>query len=259
MEYIYPAFERGRIMKKELLEALRDYAYSGWQLRYQDYPDGILEGCALTTADHHILIAPGIIKCGGFIFLLKHQEQAPYEATERYISLKFRVEQAERFTDYNRYLTAFVLDEVLDRKENEVELCRFKLKAGSRLRYEYRDFYDIQTEFDTINLADATWAGRGGAAIAKPITDYFAREVLKCEKAQGQDIQFAYMCLQSSEAVPSEILIHYMRMKLRGQGLILADHHAFFPKLTEILEHIRTGKESVMGSTGRARKTIIMD
>jgi len=28
MEHIYPTFERGRIMKKELLWALRDYSYT---------------------------------------------------------------------------------------------------------------------------------------------------------------------------------------------------------------------------------------
>lgn len=42
MEHIYPAFECGRIMKKELLWALRDYSYSALQLQYADYPDGII-------------------------------------------------------------------------------------------------------------------------------------------------------------------------------------------------------------------------
>ena len=32
MEHIYPAFERGRIMKKELLWALRDYSYAALQI-----------------------------------------------------------------------------------------------------------------------------------------------------------------------------------------------------------------------------------
>ena len=34
MEHIYPAFERGRIMKKELLRALRDYSYLMRKARY---------------------------------------------------------------------------------------------------------------------------------------------------------------------------------------------------------------------------------
>ena len=35
-EHIYPAFERGRIMKKELLWALRDYSYTAMQNQYQE-------------------------------------------------------------------------------------------------------------------------------------------------------------------------------------------------------------------------------
>lgn len=258
MEYIYPAFERGRIMKKELLEALRDYSYSGLEIRYQEYPDGILEGCTLVTEGSHILIAPGVIKCGGFIFLIQHGQRVGYEATENYVSLKFKAERAEQFTDYNRYLAEFVLDEELDRRENEVELCRFKLKAGSLLRYQYRDFYDIQTEFDTLNLADATWAGRGGHTLAKAVTDYFAREVLKCRAAEGQDVQFAYDCLQSGEAVPREILNHYVRLKLRDYDMALDSNSLVFQKMDTILENIRNGREPFGGGIGRVRKMVMV-
>ena len=61
MEHIYPTFERGRIMKKELLWALRDYSYTALQLQYQDYPDGIISGCRLRTEDDVLYIGPGIV------------------------------------------------------------------------------------------------------------------------------------------------------------------------------------------------------
>lgn len=47
MEHIYPAFERGRIMKKELLWALRDYSYAALQIKYRDHADGIITGCGV--------------------------------------------------------------------------------------------------------------------------------------------------------------------------------------------------------------------
>lgn len=62
MKHIYPAFERGRIMKKELLWALRDYSYSALQLQYQDYSDGIIRGCRLRTEDNCLIVGKGIIK-----------------------------------------------------------------------------------------------------------------------------------------------------------------------------------------------------
>ena len=158
MEHIYPAFERGRIMKKELLWALRDYSYSALQLQYADYLDGIISGCGIRIEDDFLL-------------------------------------EREVLSDYVRYVTEFVLDENLERKQNELEVCRFKLKEGVRLRAEYKDFFDIETEYDTANLANATWTSAGGNTLSKEITAYFARKVLECENDDDKDIRFAYLLL----------------------------------------------------------------
>lgn len=77
-----------------------------------------------------------------------------------------------------------------------MELCHFKLKEGARLRTECKDFYDIQTEYDTWNLAHATWSAAGGNSLSKEVTDFFAREELACEKIEEGDCQFAYFLLQ---------------------------------------------------------------
>ena len=74
MEHIYPAFERGRIMKKELLWALRDYAYSALQIKYQKYANGILSGCRIHPEGSTLRIAPGMIKCADFIFLITGED-----------------------------------------------------------------------------------------------------------------------------------------------------------------------------------------
>lgn len=238
MEHIYPAFERGRIMKKELLWALRDYSYSALHLRYQDYPDGIISGCGIRVEESILCINPGVIKCQGFVFLLTKEERVEYVPTDRYISLKFRLAKKEELADYTRYITEFVLDENLERQPNEIELCRFKLKEGARLRTDYKDFFDIQTEFDTVNLADATWSAAGGNTLSKEVTDYFARKVLECGKAQDSDIQFAYLLLQSKEATRYEILADYVYRKTgrTGRGDNVQE---LFHVLEDILDRIR--------------------
>ena len=45
MQNLYPLFERNRILKKELLWSLRDYSFSQIQLEYQEYGQGIIQGC----------------------------------------------------------------------------------------------------------------------------------------------------------------------------------------------------------------------
>lgn len=243
MEHIYPAFERGRILKKELLWALRDYSYSALQLQYREYPDGILSGCSIRTEGSGVLwIGQGIIKCQGFIFLITGEEQVMYAPTDRYTSLKFRVEAKEELADYTRYTTDFVLDKSLERQPNEIEICRFKLKEGARLRTDYKDFFDIQTEFDTVNLADATWSAAGGNTLSKEVTDCFARKVLECGSAQDSDAQFAYLLLQGKEAVRREVLEDYITRKT-GRAAGHRSQQELFHALEAALDDIRRGSD----------------
>ena len=259
MEHIYPAFERGRIMKKELLWALRDYSYSVLQLQYQDYPAGIISGCHISIEDDMLIVGKGIVKCQDFIFLLTEEERIPYASTEVYVSLKFRVKSKDELPDYTRYVTEFVLDKDLERAENELEMCRFKLKEGAVLRTDYKDFYDIQTEFDTVNLADATWAARGGNTLSKGITDYFARKVLECKGADREDVQFAYFLVQNKEAVTYSILCDYIARKQIGESG-KTDFQKTFQHLGEILEMIRGEHiSSGSGRKGMGKRMIIMD
>ena len=260
MEHIYPAFERGRIMKKELLWALRDYACSALQIKYLKYANGILSGCGIHPEGSTLRIAPGMIKCADFIFLITGEETVSYTPTGEYTSLKFRLKEKENLPDYTRYLTEFVLDESLERNSNEVELCRFKLKEGAVLRTEYKDFYDIQTEYDTVNLANATWSCAGQNTLSKDITDYFAQKVLECEKAKEQDIQFAYFLLQGQEAADYRILIDYIRRKT-GESVRevkeISTEEAF-DKLVDILDGIRKGTGAYRNNGSGAERRMIV-
>ncbi len=260
MEHIYPAFERGRIMKKELLWALRDYSYSALQLQYPNYPDGIISGCRIGVEENFLNIGPGIIKCNGFLFLMERQEQVAYTSSNQYVSLKFRMAKREELPDYTRYITEYILDRDMECTPSELEICRFKLREGARLRINYKDFFDIQTEYDTVNLADAVWAARDGNTLSKYITDYFAAKVLECDRAQEADMQFARMLLQSRDAVSRTVLDDYINRKtgnktwkgpFRGKEA--------FDRLEGILEGIRSGRGSRESGkrTGNERMIIL--
>ena len=260
MEHIYPAFERGRIMKKELLWALRDYACSALQIKYLKYANGILSGCGIHPEGSTLRIAPGMIKCADYIFLITGEETVSYTPTGEYTRLKFRLKAKENLPDYTRYLTEFVLDESLERGKNEIELCRFKLKEGAALRTEYKDFYDIQTEYDTVNLANATWSCAGQNTLSKDITDYFAQKVLECEKAEEQDIQFAYFLLQGQEAADYRILTDYIRRKTGEsvQDVRKISTEEAFEKLVDILDGIRKGTGTYRNNRSSAERRMIV-
>ncbi len=260
MEHIYPTFERGRIMKKESLWALRDYSYNALNLQYKEYADGIINGCNIDVKGNELCVGEGLIKCQGFIYLIAAQS-FPYRATNELQYLKFIALDRLELPDYIKYVTEIRLDDKKPQGDAEIELCRFKLREGSELRKEYKDFYDIRTEFDTVNLADAVWSSRGGATLSREVTDAYAHYVLECSMVESIDMQFAYLALQSREAVNREILEDYLaRRGAENIGSGKWTNDRMFAELDRILQVIRSGKSSKdRQETGRADRIIILD
>ena len=58
---IYPVFEPKRLLKKEMLENLRDFPRSLFGFQYQNYSDGILYGCDITGTETGLILLPGIL------------------------------------------------------------------------------------------------------------------------------------------------------------------------------------------------------
>lgn len=260
MEYIYPTFERGRIMKKESLWALRDYSYTALELQYQEYADGIINGCKISVEGKELCVGAGLIKCQGFIYLISAQ-RIPYCATNELQYLKFVVRERQELPDYIKYVAQMELGGTPPQSDREIELCRFKLREGSVLRVEYKDFYDIQTEFDTVNLADARWGSRRGITLSMEITDTYARKILECDGADLVDIQFAYLALQGREVVNRDMLVDYLIR--RGGKDIDSDkwtNSEMFAELESILQAVRSGQGiRSRQKTGAADRMIILD
>lgn len=74
---IYPVFEPKRLLKKEMLENLRDFPRSLFGLQYQNYSDGILYGCDITGTETGMILLPGILCYKGVPYFLER----PYPVT----------------------------------------------------------------------------------------------------------------------------------------------------------------------------------
>ncbi len=252
VQNIYPLFERYRILKKEYLWSLRDRSFGFMQVEYAEYADGFLTGCGISVRPDRIEIAPGLAKHRGFLYLFPEAQQVPYQPTGRFVSLKFRMQKKQVFQDYIDYTAEPFLDSNLTLGEDELELCRFKLQPGFCLRDGYKDFQDIETEFDTVNLLHATWGGLGGPALAPAITRCFARAVLDERPADPYDLQFCTLCLDRSTAVPRVLVEQYVRARLELGGEPL-DNQALFRHLELILRNLRSGGN--LRPPGKARRS----
>lgn len=209
---LFPRFERGRIMKKELLWALRDYSYESLKIQYQDYSNGILKGLDITVDDDAVVLGTGMVKFDEFIYLITEPVRVPYEATNEYVCLKGRVNVNSSSPDAILYGIDFVLDSELGRKENEFEVCRFKLRQGAKLRNHYKAFYDIETEYDTVNLAQATWSGVGEETMSPVVLKNFAEEIKECGNVSAEDWNFCF-CILNRNRISRSNLLFYIKSK----------------------------------------------
>lgn len=213
MENRYPLFAGGRILKKEALWDLRDYAYGGLQLYYADYTDGIVRGCDVRVEDNHLVVGRGMLKHGDFLYLLQEEVRVPFAAENRLVALKavFTVEEGN--PDYLSYQVVFLLDQDVERQENQIELCRFHLREGSVLRDTYKDFTDLNTKYDTINLLYATVSGRNEERLHPVVLLQFAEEMQEHVGKDAVDMAFCYEIRNHTGELEWTVVLAYLADK----------------------------------------------
>ena len=244
MQNLYPLFERNRILKKELLWSLRDYSFSHMQLEYQEYSQGILQGCQIQVRGSQLAVGPGIIKYGRFICLMMEEQLIEYEPAEQTQYLKLKIDIDRRSPDYILYQIDLFLDLKGKQNDNEFEVCRFNLRKGAQLRDKYKDFSDLETEYDTINVLYADWGGLRGYSISPVVTRYFAELVLENENSRSDDRSFSYLSMSQAGAVPIKVLSDYCSHRIGNSPEGMTDKVRLYKSLCVIIDNIQKGKEA---------------
>jgi len=250
-------FERGRIMKKELILAMREYSFGFARLQFDELTDGIICGCDISVSATRLTMNPGIIKFNRFIYMVTEPQHIHYEPTEQIAAIKVRFSTTSAFsTDIVRYSVRLLSDHDTTLRDNELEICRFKLKQGSRLRNDYTGFEDIQTEFDTVNLAHATWAGPERPGIALPILRQFAKEAIRCWLTEPWDVSFCSQCM-AGDMVHRGVIEAY----IAAHGITISGEEQnvnIYYMLTDILNKLKRNAKQLKQSE-RKKPRIVVD
>jgi hypothetical protein len=232
-------------LRKEILESMRDLALLEQSARYGDYSDGVLAGCGLFERDMNIGVSGGLVKFGGRVYVLPDKADLPYRPTDAWTVLKIRFGGEERTRDFVRFAGRLTLDENINILPNEMELGRFKLKRGSRLRTEYVDFADMETEYDTVNPVHVPYAGIGESTLNPVILTHFAREAYPFA-AEPADAAFCGACLAGNGVMSREsIVLYLMRHTESGGGP--TDNHDLHRRLVLILAELKGLRPGVAG------------
>ena len=254
----FPHFNKGSILKKEMLESLRDYPRDFFELRYKNYSDGVVLGMNITVEDEYICIDRGVVKHSGEIYILKKVKKIKYENSNREIMIKIKIEGVDEKKDFTVSKANIVLDDNLKLENNEMELGRFKLREGAKLRSEYSDFVDFVIEYNMINIVNVKQSYEFESTINPVIIKKFAKKILKKLSDNVYDVSF-YMICTNSEVVSRELISSYLIKKM---NLVEKEYSnlEMYNYMSKILKESRNGKDNSRVESQRRRPTrIIVD
>ena len=257
MEMRVPIFAGRRIFKKESLGDIRDYTYAGWQLYYAEYTDGLLKGCDIRAEDGQLVIGKGMLKFHDFIYLMMEEERVDYQPKNRWQMLKAEFSEDETNLDYKAYRVRFFLDEELELGENQMEMCRFYLREGSALRDSYKNFADMSTEYDTVNLICATVAGIGEKTLHPLVVKQFGEELWNMEEKDQFDFGFCSLVWNTQGRVERKVIAAYLSNKMKKAvvaNIMSYDNQMVYEKLENIVDNMGKFKKEKVNT-----RVIIVD
>jgi hypothetical protein len=240
-----------------MLEELRDFPREFFDLRFNEYSNGIISGCDIDVTDDFIKIKKGLIKYKDVLYLLKEDQKVKYECNNQMMILKVKFLPLAKDNDFIKNTTEVCLDGKLELEENEIEICRFKLRTGAKLRTKHVDFDDLRTEYDTVNTINAPYAAYGESSLNPNISRRFGQELLKCNLSEAWDISFGMTCIQSKEPIQKEIIVSYLIYKINTEMKDYSNEDLYY----YLLEVLNSAKNSSRGNgnkgSGRYKKILI--
>ncbi|GAC41165.1 hypothetical protein [Paenibacillus popilliae] len=253
-----PHFHRGRILKTDMLENLRDFPRQFVDITYQSYSSGVLAGTEVWVGPHSLTVGKGIVKHEGRIYMLKQEHELPYRSTGRETVLKIRFHAKQPSSDFTTLPGEIVLDEdTPEVKADELELGRFKLREGAWLRGDYQSFADLSTEFNTLNVIHVPYAGLGQSTLSPFVLRYFAQELLKTGTEHAYDAAFAMLCLNGG-AVERDVIQHYLGQRL-GTGFRGLTNDRLYAGLRRVLNEAGSSRAMAPDIRPGGRQRVIVD
>lgn len=184
-----PSFNKGSVLKQNMLEALRDYPCTVLGVEYSRYGDGIISGFEVSpVSGGQFQISPGILKANGEIYISSELLTIEQKNEKHYVYLTIQKKDNPDGTDVE-----LKCEQKTDSDENGLELFRYTKNAEM---YEYKDISELfNTPMNRINQIFCKFSTVGGNTLHPNYYRLFAEAVLGCTNATACDVAFAYQCL----------------------------------------------------------------
>jgi len=252
-----PVFKAGNILTHEMLEILKEASIDSQELKYTGYSDGVLKGCAISTAPGYIKVGKGVIILNSIPYYIYSQIEVPIQATNELLLLIARAVEEQKEVDYivRQVEVALITKEQL--LESDIELCRFRLQTGAMLRTNYRDFQDMSTEYDTVCLKNAKWSAYGKGSISIEVLKKYMSEALKCNINRPEDKQFlSRIAATDGTTLNADEINLYLSWRL-NQPFKERDNDEIYKALTETLKLVKGERANTVGRHMEHRRLIV--
>lgn len=252
-----PIFTDGNILTGEMLEEMKEYTVGFAKLSYIEYGKGILKGCNLTATDSHITLHPGIVICFQEPILITAPVEIPYDPVNRWTALKLEVDKEYESRSWSVRNMSLNFTEDLETKENTIELCRFRLQKGAKLRTEHREFKDCNTEFDTINQIYSEWAAYKETSFSPEILRNYAEELMKSEITNPWDMAFVQQIFNNhGEPLERKAIQMYLSQRL-GEAVQEWSNIEIYNRLAKVLDKVKGEMTSPVRRQGSGRRIMV--
>ena len=230
-----PIFEKGNILTTNMLETLKELSLDYQATRYVGYSNGILTGCNIDVNDTTLTVGKGIIIYDEQLYFLTNPITISYYPTNEWIVLNFVIGAEINYRNISEKQLELVFTKEAEKKEDAIEICRFQLQQGARLRKGYRNFGDQDTEYDTINEIYADWSGYEDKTISFQLLSFFAKEMGKKPKLELIDFLFCQQIYQlDGKSMNRKAIEGYLNQRLQQKK----EHYTnkeIYQKLCEIM------------------------
>lgn len=190
-----PSFEKGSILKKNMLESLRDYPRKAFDLLFSDYKDGIIEGFSIDVKENGSLsVSPGVVKLGEGLYFSDTEQIIEQREEHNYVYV-----EVESNSTADGDVIEVRINQYSSPQNEKMELFRYTKNAELLMFQDCKDLFN--PPINRINKLYSKYSYRCGSSLCPEYFKLYANEVLNSNNAKMIDIAFALECLNGLQDI----------------------------------------------------------
>ncbi|MFI3172761.1 MAG: hypothetical protein R3Y58_10435 [Eubacteriales bacterium] len=207
-----PVFRSGMVLKAEYLQQITKQVYRLTDLEYTNYSNGVITGCEVSVLDNQLIISVGLFCYDREIYMIEQDVLIDYISTNCWMYVKIKHIDNILKNEEQVQIFSIIFDNNIPTK-CEIELCRFQLQKGAKLRINYDDFDDMNTEFDTVNIVHVPYSCVDKSTLHPKVLQMFANEFKSYFPSGVLDQVFCLQCINQYMPISLAGIADYLKFR----------------------------------------------